>query len=200
MGIAAAIGLLMTGAISEAAVADRSDFGPSATEFGFDGFAVGTTTVNPGILTITGGTVQDIARGSLIAPTYLEIGSGNIEIAFSSAVSSFGLDFNSRNTSVALSVFDALDTLIESVTIGVADQVACGGFLCGFAGLDVGSLSIAKAIISTGGDPTLDNVFVDNLIYDMAVVPLPAGLGLLMTGLGGLVLVRRRGQSEGSLT
>lgn len=167
---------------------DRADFDPSAVEYGFDGEALGAIVVGDGFLTVSNGNVANLARGDLVVPTYYDGNDASIiRLDFASSISAVGLDFNSNNADTTLYVFDAFDVLIESFTLAVADQFPCGGFRCGFIGIDTGGLNIAYALIDT---PLIGNeLFIDNIIYQ---APEPGTLALLGIGLAGIGLARRR--------
>ncbi|MGB0748118.1 MAG: PEP-CTERM sorting domain-containing protein [Magnetospiraceae bacterium] len=139
---------------------------------------------------MTNGEVREVARGDLVSPTYLDTTNNNIRLDFSSAVSAIGLDFNSNNVNVTLFVFDALDNLLESLTIPTAEQFSCGSFLCGFVGIDVGSNLISYATVDTPMANT--SIFIDNIIYQQ--VPEPATLALFGLGLAGMGVAARRRQ------
>ena len=92
-------------------------------------------------------------------------------------------------------------TVVESQTINPAGIFAglsytvdtvIGGMATTIDLLAVNSFSVDAGAVFTITVAATDVLSVGNFDYTISAVPLPAGLALLLTGLGGLVLVGRR--------
>ena len=98
-------------------------------------------------------------------------------------------DFNADADRLFVSAFDALDALLETVTL---DIVASDSTM---HTLSLSATNVAKVTFGITGDlGTGSGIYADNLTFSagMSPVPLPAGGLLILTGLGGLALMRRR--------
>lgn len=167
------------------------DFDASASTFTFDGTSPGATTATDGELTAVNGVVVAFSVGDVVAPGYYDgADSSVIRFDFNSLMSAIGLDFYANNQDATLSVYDSSDLLIESLTIARSDQFACGGFGCGFVGIDVGSNLISWATIDTPLNG--DEIMVDNIKYQAsASVSEPGSWALLCLSLVGLRVLRK---------
>ncbi len=170
----------------------RVGFDPGAAEFDFSGLPAGQIIAGDGVLTVSNGYVRAATLGNVIAPAYYDGDDASvIRLDFSGVVSAVGMDFISYNADTTLSLFDAGDGLLESFTLARGGQFGCGGFSCGFAGIDLGSSLAAYATIDT---PLLGNeLYIDNIIYQSAhqSVPEPTTLAILGLGLAGVGFGRR---------
>lgn len=97
-------------------------------------------------------------------------------------------DYNQDEDSLFLTAFDASSTMLGTITLDIPTTSR-----------DMHTLSLAFANISsvtfgTSGALGLGAIYADNLTFsnDVAPVPLPAGLGLLVAGLFGLGVAGRR--------
>ena len=98
-------------------------------------------------------------------------------------------DFNADEDRLFVSAFDALDALLETVTLDIdaSDRT--------MHTLSLTATNVAKITFGITGDlGTGSGIYADNLTFSSAMspVPLPAGGLLILTGLGGLALMRRR--------
>lgn len=131
--------------------------------------------------------------GDILPPAYYDGGDSSvIRFDFVSAISAFGLDFISNNVDTTLSFFDSSNTLIESRTITTDNMEFCFIGTCGYVGIDVGANLISYATIDTPLDG--DELWIDNIIYQMAEVPEPSTLVIFALGIMGLASRRFKKQ------
>ena len=155
-------------------------------DFGtFDG--TDSTTIGDWLATSVGGIVDGL--DAMVANTQLSmpsIGSGTATATFFDITGFFNSAFDSiiRHDD-GIRVFDD-GTQIASRS---APTVAVNTAVNGFDGGDWRLLYVA-----TNGDPSVLRVTGDDL-PTTATVPLPAGMPLLLAGLGGLAFMRRRAKS-----
>lgn len=119
-------------------------------------------------------------------------GTNPFRADFTSLVSFFSVDMGdfgpSDDDDLTLQAFASDDSLLASVGINYG---SAGNFL---ATLSVSAPNIAYVVFNGGSTAFPSSIFADNLTFstDTAVIPLPAGGLLLLTGLGGFLLARRR--------
>lgn len=98
-------------------------------------------------------------------------------------------DFNADEDRLFVSAFDALDALLETVTLDISASDRT------MHTLSLTATNVAKITFGITGDlGTGSGIYADNLTFSSAMspIPLPAGGLLILTGLGGLALMRRR--------
>lgn len=179
-------------------VSDPGDFANPTILEGFEGFALGTLLpVTSGILTVDSGNAgNDVTlsnAGSITTPGIIEGkyfwdngDAVDYTFTFSEGISQFGVGiYGMQFGGNSLSLFDESDNLIK--TFG---GIAGAGFnQAQFAGFQGSDFDVHKVVLDFGG---VDAVGIDNVYYSPATIPVPAALPLLMAGLGGLALMRRR--------
>lgn len=111
----------------------------------------------------------------------------SLTFSFANGASAFGFQIGAVNEPSALTAYDALNQVIEIVT--VPDQVANQPYpYTGFWGINAGSTVIDHVTMQSVNN---DIWVVDNVAYTTAV-PEPVTIGLLGIGLAGLGFARRR--------
>ncbi|GGX56098.1 hypothetical protein GCM10007392_24860 [Saccharospirillum salsuginis] len=182
---------------------DVTDFSGTAIHYGFDGDVVGSTTAGDGNAWFSNGEVSSYwTYPDFSAPIYRD-GSDSlaIRVDFLAPVSALGMNFTSTHTNTSLSLYNSSGALLESYTMSTYDMDGCPDELfnypCDFIGVDYGLNDVSYAIIDTESDS--DDLWVDNLIYQsvpsLAMVSEPSTLGILVLGLAGLVVARRKRMS-----
>lgn len=177
------------------------DLSGPATFEGFEGFALGTSLpVTSGILTVATG--QDWPG----APTTLNNASsietpGIIEgkyfwsnrdakdytFTFTQGVSEFGVGlWGMQFPGNTLTLFDVDGQQIQSFSVNGISASGLGAQYVGFTGSQPDVFTVVLDFSAT------DAVGIDNVSYTTSVVPLPAGLPLLLAGLGGIAVLRKR--------
>ena len=170
-----------------------------ATFVGFEGTATGSySQLTFGDLTIDG--IDGPFRiGSTFAgnyngrgTVYLDNNGGStsgLSFTFATEVSAFAFNFGASDDSWTVTAFDAIGNVIETAAAPIVNASNAGDYI-GISAAGIASFTLT----TTGAD---DYVFVDDIVFNsgasVAPVPLPAGLPLLLAGLGGLALTRRRG-------
>lgn len=140
------------------------------------------TTIGSWLATGVNGVVTGLsAATSAIQLSSADINNGTAITTFFDITASFASGFNSiiRHDD-GISVFDDGSQIATSSNPTVAIDTAVDGF-------NGGKWRLIYA--ATNSDPSVLKVTGDNL---PATVPLPAGLPLLLAGLGGLAVLRRR--------
>lgn len=168
---------------------------PGGTSEGFDATPAGTyTSLTFGNVTISSVGADPFTVGTDYNGSYNTSGGQSIyndfdyvptafRFDFASAVSAFAFNWGAADYSWTLSAFDALDNLLDALVIAPTYGSNAGEFF----GIAAGGISYAT-LIGPGGD----YVFIDNFASTtVAPVPVPAGLPLLLTAFGGLMVLRR---------
>ncbi|MEM6373988.1 MAG: VPLPA-CTERM sorting domain-containing protein [Pseudomonadota bacterium] len=117
-------------------------------------------------------------------------GTFNIRADFTAPVSDVRVDVHSTGgTSVIATLFDAMNNVLTTQT---TRATTFGDYVS----LNLGGTDVAYAIFVTP-EPTRRAVIIDNLQFSTAApVPLPAAGFMLLAGLGGMRLMRRRQKRE----
>jgi hypothetical protein len=130
---------------------------------------------------------QNLYGSATEANTNFGILPGEITLLFENAIDGLILDIinGTSATDITLSLFDASDALIGSITqfhgnFGTASAV--NNYVTALTG-------IKRATIT---DPGYSNIAIDTIIFDSVSVPEPGTLALLGLGLVGMGLSRRR--------
>ncbi len=214
--IAAATGFFGFATQSEAALASYSDLASFASATSsttlldfegssFAGLTAGTNvwstrdvagfSIGDATFTVTGGTYQAVIAPAYY-PTYYDRGTGNVYhaerganvvINFSSAITSFAFELSTIRR------FGGSATLQfsngDSATASFGDPLQFHGFVSDTAFTSVSILNPAGS----------DYILFDNVRFggNVAPVPLPAGLPLMMAGVGALALLKRRKKRQG---
>ncbi|PTX55697.1 putative secreted protein [Litoreibacter ponti] len=133
------------------------------------------------------GTFADV-NGSPFAHFFLSAGVTTATISFDTAITGFGATFKELATSTEILLTTNLGTRTINQNIGI--DVGFFGFT-----LDAGETATALTFSSTnrGDGFGMDNVLLSN--STPSPVPLPAGLPLLLGGMGLLAFMRRRKSS-----
>ncbi|WP_186766542.1 VPLPA-CTERM sorting domain-containing protein [Puniceibacterium confluentis] len=180
---------------AQAATIALNDFGPSAVSYGFDNAVSGAATAGDGFASFSDGNVSSLNNGPMTGQSYTNNGAGGsgpggfLRIDFASLVSAVGFDGYYNNAPVLFQVFGAAGNLLDS---SLTSPTNYGG-ISGFFGLDVGANLISYALASVPDRDTIHNLYMDNVIYQqVAAVPLPATLPLILLAIGGMGVTARR--------
>ena len=170
-----------------------------ATFVGFEGTATGSyNQLTFGNLTIDGiggpfridGSYAGSFNGR--GSVYLDNNAGtttSLRFTFATEVSAFAFNFGASDDSWTVTAFDAIGNVIETAAAPIVNASNAGDYI-GISAAGIASFTLTTTSV-------YDYVFVDDIVFNsgaaVAPVPLPAGLPLLLAGLGGLALTRRRG-------
>ena len=114
----------------------RAQFGLGAMNFDFG--PANAPTLTDGFLTVTQALINNVDSNDFVSSNAIDNGSGGgIRLNFTTPISAVGMDFFTNNANVTLSVFDATNTLIESLLIpfGALPIGSPFSFPYGFIGL-----------------------------------------------------------------
>ena len=170
----------------------------SATVIDFESYADGTdiTGVDLGGITLT-------RHGELVKVTSSVPGGGSTRAIwgdpftgksfrgdFTGTVTSFSVDMGDFGVSdpddLFVMAYSATDVLLDSVFFAYPEA---GNYL---ETLSVAAAGIAYVIFGSTGPDFTNSIFADNLTFEPAAIPLPAGGLLLISALLGLGVARRR--------
>lgn len=117
---------------------------------------------------------------------------GTIEFIFDSVVTFFGLDLvDTGEDDVTVTLYGVDDMVITTVMSSLDLDTPNGGpSRVGFLAMNgmAGIANVARVVVDFG----TNSGGLDNLVYDVEEIPVPAALPLLLTGLGGLGWASRR--------
>ncbi|WP_425039573.1 VPLPA-CTERM sorting domain-containing protein [Primorskyibacter sp. S187A] len=165
--------------------------GSPVSSEGFEGLqgAVGNTlTFADFTLTHSGGGLTLFGSNSLTRTEGVQglgfSGNGSVTFTFASTINAFGIDWSSFDqTSTVVDYSDDGGNSLSDLFVPVTNAGA--GF---FGIIDTGGFSSVTFNVSQTEILEFDNIAWGTV----APVPLPAGLPLLLAGLGGLAMLRRR--------
>ncbi|MDV7144883.1 VPLPA-CTERM sorting domain-containing protein [Tropicimonas sp. TH_r6] len=193
--IAAGLSVAITGSSAEAAVIALDAFDADAVTYDFSNATLNATTAGNGFVSFSDGNVSTAYVAPQSGLTYTNnttggsTGGGFLRMDFAELVSAIGFDGHYNYAPVLFQVFDADDNLLDSSLTSPTGY----GPITGFFGLDVGANLISYALASVPDRDSIHNLYMDNVIYQqVAAVPLPASLPMILVGLGGLGVVSRR--------
>jgi hypothetical protein len=190
--------LLLVGALGQASASPitQAGFSASATTVDLSTFGSGATVISASPLTATGGLN---IPGAFSNPqlSYSDVSSvpTTITLTFSTNVSALGVGFVTNDVDPTLSLFDATNTLIDSLTLDHTLLPLLSIYPTGFIGLDMGANVIAKATVTT----TLPSgsIYIGPVVFQsVSAAPEPLTLSMFGAGLAGVVAVRRRKSSK----
>ena len=147
---------------------------------------VGSPTASVPGATITNNSGFDLYRGDQFANSICALSAtfncnADLTLDFDSLVSNITFDSGGFDPGdfVEVSVLGIADMLLGSFTIAGDTHFVLSGFN-----------NVSKLVFDDSS--TGFGLVYGNFTYDVAAVPLPAGLPLFVTGLGGIALLRRR--------
>ncbi|WP_165899265.1 VPLPA-CTERM sorting domain-containing protein [Rhodovulum steppense] len=172
-----------------------ADFGGTLSTEGFEGLVA-----DPGLVTDFGGftlTYAGVGGLTLYGSNPLTrtegaqglgfSGSGSITLSFTSAINAFGIDWSSfDNAATNVSYGDSAGNVIADLFQPVTRSGA--GF---FGIIDTGGFSWITFDVTSQEIMEFDFIQY-GVASDPSLIPLPAGLPLLVAGLGTLAVLRRR--------
>ena len=192
------LALVLGATVANAGQITRQEFGPNASNYGFESATFEATTASDGLMTVSQGTVSQVpvpVSNSLSTPyfkgmifvTYSPVAPYNpIKLEWSSPISAVGIEIlTDLDKDVTLELFDATNQLLESLTILSADLTNESFANSGFIGIDYGTNRVASALISGNGT----SLYIDSVAYQ--AVPEPGAFVLFVLGLCGLTGVGR---------